>query len=77
MVAVVGGVAGALFNHIVESLNHWRAHHINAHMWKRVVELVILVLVTGTVAVFLPYWFDCQTPTRSMLMEDSIGCKHQ
>lgn len=67
-------MAGALFNHIVESLNHWRAHHINAHMWRRVAEVVILVLVTGTVAVFLPYWFDCETPTRSMLMEDSIGC---
>eukprot|EP01043_Picozoa_sp_COSAG02_P009157 COSAG02_NODE_306_length_25175_cov_76.540118_18_plen_820_part_00 len=74
MVAVVGGIAGALFNHIVETLNEWRAHHINAHMWKRVAELVILVLVTGTVAVFLPYFFDCETPTRSMLMEDSIGC---
>ena len=74
MVAAVGGAAGALFNHIVETLNHWRAHCINAHLWRRVAEVVILVLVTGTVAIFLPYFFDCETPTRSMMMEDSIGC---
>ena len=74
MVAAIGGLTGAFFNKIVETLNHWRAHHINAHVWRRVTELVILVLVTGTVAIFLPHFFDCETPTRSLMMEDSIGC---
>ena len=74
VVAVAGGVLGALFNQIVEHLNHLRAHHVNKSLVKRVSEVVLLVLVTGTVTVFLPAIYKCQHPTRSMLMEDSIGC---
>ena len=74
LVAVLGGIGGAFFNHIVEELSHIRAHHVNKSIWKRVLEVVVLVLVTGTVAVFLPQLYACQLPTRSLLMKDSIGC---
>eukprot|EP01048_Picozoa_sp_COSAG05_P026973 COSAG05_NODE_7638_length_786_cov_1.199418_2_plen_148_part_00 len=65
---------GALFNHIVETLNHWRAHHVNPFLVRRVLEVVSLTLVTGTVAIFLPKLYPCEHPTRSLLMQDSIGC---
>ena len=74
VIAVLGGCLGALFNQIVEHLNHWRGHGVNKSLVKRVTEIVLLVLVTGTVTIFLPSFFECKTPTRSMLMEDSIGC---
>jgi chloride channel 7 len=74
VVAIAGGVLGALFNQIVEHLNHLRAHHVNKSLVKRVTEVVLLVLVTGTITVFLPAMYKCQHPTRSLLMEDSIGC---
>jgi CBS domain-containing protein len=73
-VAAFGGITGAIFNHIVETLNHWRGHAVNKQLWSRVLEVVCLVIVTGTVSVFLPTLFECQHPTRSLLMEDSIGC---
>ena len=73
-IAIVGGVLGALFNQIVEHLNHLRGHHINKSALKRVAEVVMLVLVTGTVTVFLPMAFSCKHPSRELLMQDSIGC---
>lgn len=73
-IALLGGVTGALFNKIVETLNAWRGKHINGKVWSRVTELVLLTLVSGTVCIFLPYFWDCKHPTRSMLMEDSMGC---
>ena len=67
-------MTGALFNQIVEHLNHLRAHHINPKAWKRLLEITILVLVTGSVNVFLPNAYKCEHPTRATLMEDSMGC---
>ena len=29
LMAVIGGIMGAIFNYIVETLNHFRAHHIH------------------------------------------------
>ena len=43
VIAAIGGVLGALFNQIVEHLNHLRAHHVNASLWKRLLEVVLLV----------------------------------
>jgi CBS domain-containing protein len=42
-----------------------------------VLEVVLLTLVTGAVAIFLPSAFDCEHPTRQLLMKDSIGCLSQ
>ena len=74
VIATLGGMTGALFNQIVEHLNHLRAHHINPKAWKRLLEITILVLVTGSVNVFLPNAYKCEHPTRATLMEDSMGC---
>lgn len=73
-VAIFGGVLGALFNQIVEHLNHLRAHHINSSGVKRILEVTAIVVVTGSVAVFLPAIFECKYATRDLLMVDSMGC---
>jgi H+/Cl- antiporter ClcA len=74
IMAVCGGVLGALFNQIVEHLNHHRAHHINKHGWKRVVEVMFLTALTGTIVVFLPMGASCRTLTRDVMLEDNAGC---
>lgn len=74
LVAVLGGILGAVFNFMVEHLNALRSDHINPKAWKRVLEIVVLVLVTGTAVILLPAGWSCEHPTRSMMMTDSIGC---
>jgi H+/Cl- antiporter ClcA len=74
IMAIIGGVLGALFNQIVEHLNHHRAHHINKHGWKRVLEVMFLTALTGTVVVFLPMGASCRTLTREVMLEDNAGC---
>jgi H+/Cl- antiporter ClcA len=74
LMAIGGGVLGALFNQIVEHLNHHRAHHINKHGWKRVIEVLFLTTLTGTVVVFLPMGAACRGLTRDIMLEDSAGC---
>ena len=74
VIAAMGGAFGAVFNQIVSMLSHWRSRTINKKIWTRVAEVVCLVLVTGTVTVFLPHFTACETPTRSLLMKDSVGC---
>ena len=74
ILAVLGGLLGALFNHIVEHLCHLRVHHVNASAFKRSVEVLLLALLTGSVAVFLPAAFPCQHATRELVMKDSVGC---
>lgn len=72
--AVVGGLLGAVFNQVVEHLNHLRVHHVNTSAIKRSLEVVFLVLITGSVAVFLPAAFKCEHATRDLMMQDSTGC---
>ena len=73
-IASVGGLLGALFNLLVKHLNTLRVRHVNKSSFRRVAEVTLLALLTGTVTVFLPSLYRCEHPTRSLLMEDSIGC---
>jgi len=63
-----------LFNQIVEHLNELRVEHINSHAWYRVLEVIFIVLLTGTAAVCLPAAFMCKQELRAIMMEDSAGC---
>lgn len=73
VLSLLGGVLGALFNKIVEHLSHLRMHHINPSALKRSLEVLLLVLATGSVAVLLPAAFPCQHATRALMMKDSVG----
>ncbi len=74
LIAVLGGLFGALFNHVVEKLNHWRSHSVNLHWKRRVLEVVILCLVSSTARVLLPAGYSCLSTSPRLLLEDSMGC---
>ena len=69
-----GGWMGALFNHIVEHVNHLRGHHINKRGWARVLEVFCIALLTGSAVVFLPMLSKCRLQDRSLMLRDSAGC---
>ena len=73
-IAVGGGMIGALFNEIVETVNHWRLHHVNKHISLRVLEVAVLCVGTGALSLHLPALFPCRTETRDLMMVDSAGC---
>ena len=70
LMAVIGGMMGALFNSIVEHLNH-RAHHIHKSAVKRMLEVVV-ALLTGTAVIYLPMSAPCSI--AGIVMRDSAGC---
>lgn len=74
VIGILGGVVGALFNQVVEHLNHLRVHHVNHHAARRVVEVVLICLVTGSASVLLPSAFQCKKEVRSIMLQDSAGC---
>ena len=59
---------------IVEHLNHLRVHHVNKSAVKRVLEVVVICLLTGTTCVLLPAAFACKQELRKIVLEDSAGC---
>ena len=76
-VAVTGGLTGALFNCCATKLDLARGRYINHSAWWKMSEVAVVTVVTGTAAIYLPAFFSCQQPTRSLLMQDSIGCLSQ
>ena len=74
LMAFIGGCLGAGFNQIVEKLNHIRAHHINPSKARRLLEVLFLTLLTGSVVVFLPSLAPCRPLTRDLMLRDSAGC---
>jgi chloride channel 7 len=77
MMSVLGGCLGALFNQIVEKLNHLRSHYINEYGLRRLLEILVLTLVTGSVVIFLPMNALCRKATRDVMLRDSAGCLPQ
>lgn len=56
----MGGVIGALFNHINEQMSLYRKKHLNAFKWKRLVELVLITLLMSFISFILPLmWQVC------------------
>ena len=74
LLGIIGGCFGALFNHIVERLNHFRVTHINKSVLWRLLEVTGICLLTGTVAIFLPFLFSCRSTATKIVLEDSAGC---
>jgi chloride channel 7 len=74
IMAVLGGMLGAGFNQVVESLAHIRAEHVNTHGTRRLLEVIFLTMLTGTVVVLLPMNALCRPATRDVMLRDSAGC---
>jgi hypothetical protein len=77
IIAVLGGWMGAFFNHIVEHMNHFRVHYTNKRGWRRVTEVIILTIITGSIIVFLPMLSKCRVQDRSLMLRDSAGCLNE
>jgi H+/Cl- antiporter ClcA len=74
LMAVIGGIMGALFNQIVEHLNHLRAHHVHKSAVLRILEVIVITLLTGTAVIYMPAFAPCSVADRSIVMRDSAGC---
>lgn len=61
-IGCMGGVLGALFNHINEQISLYRKKHLNAHKWKRLVELVLITLGMSFISFILPLCWQKCTP---------------
>lgn len=60
LIGCIGGVVGALFNHINEHVSLYRKKNINAFKWKRLVELVLVTLAMSFISFILPLcWQQC------------------
>ena len=61
-IGCAGGLLGALFNNINEKVSLYRKKHLNAHKWKRFVELILITLVMSFISFILPMCWQKCTP---------------
>ena len=61
-IGAMGGVLGALFNHINKLVSIYRKQHLNAYKWKRMVELVAITFVMSFISYILPMCWQVCTP---------------
>lgn len=60
IIGCVGGLLGALFNHINEQISIYRKKHLNAFKKKRIIELVLITLAMSFISFILPLmWQVC------------------
>lgn len=62
LIGAVGGVMGALFNHLNMLMSIYRKKHLNAFKWKRMVELVSITLLMSFISFILPICWQVCTP---------------
>eukprot|EP01038_Epipyxis_sp_PR26KG_P010243 gene10243-13777_t len=59
-IGALGGVLGAIFNHINMKMSMYRKDHLNKFKWKRMVELVSITLLMSFIAfIFSICWQVC------------------
>lgn len=71
----LGGLLGAVFNHLVETLNTFRCNHINHTPWKRAVEALLIVIFHCTIMIVLPKAFSCQSNTVEDVINHDVDIK--
>eukprot|EP01041_Mallomonas_annulata_P003432 gene3432-6812_t len=67
-----GGVLGALFNRINEVATIYRIKHINAHKWKRFIELLLITGMMSSICFILSImWQHCtKVPSDTSFMSE-------
>ena len=61
LVAFIGGLLGSLFNFLNGSLTQWRKSHVWVYGTKyKVIDAVVVAVITATVAFTLPLLFTCK-----------------
>jgi chloride channel 7 len=65
LIGCLGGVVGAFFNYINKRATVFRSKHVNTHIWKRLLELVLLTAGWATVSYVLPKMYSVCTPIPS------------
>jgi chloride channel 6 len=54
ILAAIGGLMGALFNQINKELSIFRRKYYNHIKWARILEAIIVGLITATIFYFIP-----------------------
>lgn len=60
----LGGLVGALFNHIHVRVSALRRKHLSSHRWRRLLELAALSLLVSLVSFVLPLMWSACTPIK-------------
>jgi chloride channel 7 len=61
-IGCLGGVLGALFNHLNLTMNLYRIKHINASKWKRMGDLCFVTLLISFCGFMFPFFWRTCTP---------------
>lgn len=72
-VGVIGGLFAALFTWANLKICKWRNRNIVPRAWARIMEPVIVAFITTTLAVLIPYLFECM-PSRCKEDGSLPGC---
>ncbi len=72
-VGVIGGLFAALFTWANLKICKWRNRNIVPKPWARITEPVVMAFITTTLAVLIPYLFECM-PSRCNQDATLPGC---
>ena len=72
-VGVIGGLFAALFTWANLKICKWRNQNIVPRAWARIMEPVVVAFITTTLAVLIPYLFECM-PSRCKEDASLPGC---
>jgi H+/Cl- antiporter ClcA len=61
-IGCMGGVLGALFNHLNMLMSIYRKNHLNASKWKRMMELCTITMIMAFVSFIFPLCWQVCTP---------------
>jgi H+/Cl- antiporter ClcA len=58
---LIGGIFGALFNELNSKINHYRRDHCTGKPILKIIEVIVIVIITTSFQFWLPSWFEtCQ-----------------
>jgi hypothetical protein len=76
VVGVIGGLVAALFTWVNLKICKWRNRNVLPKPWARIAEPIVVAFVTTTLAVMIPYLFDCMS-TRCQEDPGLPGCNRR